>query len=151
MRKRSQVPKTPSLKELTAGLPLVDSTRELTVQIKNADRTDAIARDPGSCVVSKAVQRESGPDVVGVFIGARMAYVSHGDWVERFMVSAETSDMIRAYDLSGYFPVGVSAKLTPIPPSRALGKASGGHTPSNQIKELHPKEPVTKRKWLRHL
>lgn len=133
------------------GLPLVDSTEGLTVKLKNADRVNAQMRNPGSCVVSKAFQRSLGEGVVGVRIGARMAYVNYGTHVERFMVSAETSDMIRAYDLAGYFPVGVTAKLLPIPPSRTIGSASGGHTPSSGRNQTSKAPAVTSRPWLRHL
>lgn len=141
----------PNIDPKMDGLPLVDATEGLTVKLKNIDRIDAEMRNPGNCVVSKAVQRHLGDDVVGVRIGARMAYVNYGDHVKRFVVSCETSDMIRAYDLAGYFPVGVTAKLLPIPPSRILGKASGGHTPKKERTMPSSTPVVASRPWLRHL
>lgn len=142
---------TAFLKRWFEGLEVVEAEKELRIQPNAEDVKTAIRGDPRNCVFSRACQRMWGSRLVAFF--GTVAYVDLLDGagkrrVERFMISANGSKELRAWDEGKRFtPKGFL--LLPPPPSNTLaGKAkhreallkgeSTGHKGSTASRPVRP-------------
>lgn len=132
------------------GKQMVDATAPLTLKVRRADINGAVARDPEHCVVARAATRTMGDEVLGVKIGACVAYVELSDCIVRYAVSEETKRLVRGYDAAGVYPVGIPARL--LVPSRKLGKYAGKpRAKGNADGSRGPSVRNAKTPWLRHV
>lgn len=129
---------------------VVDATSTLEFKIRRPDVDGGVDRNPEACVVARAVKRTLNGTVGRVKIGAAYAYVEYPTHVERFRVSDETRQMIRGYDKGGFYPTGVTAKLTPVPPTRRLGATKPTGPRSNRGKSGKTNVRSQSTPWLRH-
>lgn len=130
--------------------PLVDATKPLAGKVRRADRVGAQSRNPEACVVARAAARVANGSILGIKVGAKFAYVHFGDRIERYVVSMETRNMVKAYDASDYYPTGVPFKLSPPSAANSLGSRAG-QKPSPKTGKGAPNLRSKTTPWLRHV
>ena len=85
------------------GLPVIDSTRDLNVDVQVRDIKQAKKNDPGNCAIAKAIKRETGKDAK-VFL--TRTYVKEKDHWERYTTPLRASREIVSFDRSQQFDPG---------------------------------------------
>lgn len=131
--------------------PIVDAKQRLDLPIAYTDAKFAKNRDPERCAVARSAMRVLGGELHGVKIGAGVALIHQGDRILRFIVSSETSKMVKAYDEAGFFPSGVVAKLLPPPDSKKIGARKGEKKGGPHNGKGKPSVRSAATPWLRHV
>jgi hypothetical protein len=123
------------------GIPVVDATKKVVIQISPKDIAKGDTKDPGACAAAQACMRQLGADMARVHIGR--TYLKIGNKWTRFHTSKPLRTEIIAFDRGGKFAPGEYV-LGPCQPSkRATGKRQG----SRPKPRVDPKSPKRRRTY----
>lgn len=106
------------------GLPVIDAKRALKLTVTKLDINKADVKEPDSCAVARACRRELHAKKVRVHLSRVYIRTNDTNWT-RYMTPLSMRDEIIAFDRGGRF-VAQEFTLSPIAPSKAMGKRAGG-------------------------
>jgi hypothetical protein len=94
------------------GLPIVDATEDLIVQVKKKEIRSAVPLDPERCAVAKTCKLM--PGVIRASIHKHCSYVVYADRIVRYMTTRAVLLNLVSLDRGGAFAEGVYRLKAPV-------------------------------------
>ena len=101
------------------GLPVVDATEPLVLDVVKGDIHERGRRDPECCALSEACKRTLG--VPRAIVYRSRLYIQQGDCFVRYELPQAAAAEVRAFDRGSGFTIG-EYRITPVAPRDQRGK-----------------------------